>query len=199
MLEPEIAIPPALLGMIHRDVGVMKEQLVVSVEGMFGRSDADRCGDIGVRPVDIDRPGDLFDNSSGQPVNLVGVTRIIFDCAGKFVTAKASEQRAIGQNITKAPCNLHQHAVAGLVAADVIYLLEFVQIQHQRGNGPSARTGIGDQFAGSATDPATIQAAGQGVRLCKLNCLIFRAAAFAHFALQFIVPAPAKNDESDVQ
>ncbi len=159
-IELEIVLAH-LLGLVHRDVGVLRERpLVQAVLRIGADPDADR--DAELLADQQERAGHRGEDllSDGHDVLPVVEFRKQDD---ELVAAQPRHGVAVAQAALEAIGDFLQQLVAGLVAQRVVDLLESIQVQEQHREPPVVAMGLVDGLDEQLAEQAAVGQAGQPV------------------------------------
>ena len=206
--KPRVAVPPAALGLIHGDVCAVQHGFGCNPFDPLGASNAfqtvgtrqsKRHGDPPAVTIGFDRLAHLGDDPFGKVVQLLGVSGVEGGDAGEFIAAKARQQRRCGQDPAYPARAFQQHRIASRMAAQIVDLFEVIEVDHQHACRLSAGMCGGDQAIGGCVDGAPVEATRKGVCFGQQARLFLGLAAFLHLVTHFVIPAPAKDDQRDIQ
>ena len=147
------------LGLVHRDVGVLHQLLVVA--GVLGEQrDADARGDAQVQALDRERLRDRAEDLVGDHLGLRDVAQAAEQHA-ELVAAEPRRGVAGAQHRVQALADLAQQLVAGVVAERVVELLEVVEVEQQQRHARVARLAGEDRVAQAAQEVAAVGHRGE--------------------------------------
>ncbi len=161
-LGVELEVVLALeLGLVHRDVGVLRERLLVlPVRGMDRDADARRDADL--VPHQRERSGDRREHVLRHR-RRVPHLRHFGQQRDELVSAQARHGVAAAQAGRKPPGDLLQQLVAGFVSERVIDLLEAVEVEEEQRELPVVATRLGDALIQQLGEEAPIRQSGEPV------------------------------------
>jgi hypothetical protein len=107
----QVPVPALLLGMVHRDIGLMQRGLsrLFAVRIAAVNAGGDRGLKLTIIVVDGSR--NLGNQTVNQPINLPWPGWIKGDYAGEFIASDASHQGIAGQTDVEAAGGFDQHPV----------------------------------------------------------------------------------------
>ena len=171
-----------LLGAVQRQVGGLQRLLGSGVRRQ--RGDADAGADHQGLLAQVQRLVQGVEHALGDRLGIAAAGQV-GEQHDELVAAEARQVVAGAQALLQAPADLHQHAVAGLVAEAVVDQLEAVEVdEQQRG---LARTGLAELLQGLLQQLVQAQAVGQaGQRIVAggVAQLLFHRLARADVALR---------------
>ena len=128
-----------------------------------------------------------------------GSARIEREDAGELVATQARQQPAARQQRTDTRRRLLQDLVATLVAVEVVDLLEIVQVDHDQRQRLAVLLALVDHDVDCAGQAAPVETSGERVDLGEQPCFLLCLAGLVDFLRQFLVAAPAEQDQSNVE
>ena len=116
-----ISVPPSLLRLVHRFVGVANQLLGLG-EGIACDDDADAAGDGEVAPILDVRGADPLDDAVGDETDVIVAAERPAQ-HDEFVAAEAGDGVGISRQEREPAPDLGEHLVSGVVTERVVDLL----------------------------------------------------------------------------
>ncbi len=163
-VEEDAAGAAALLGPVHRRVGVADQQLGVDVPifSRAGDGDADAGADEVVDAVDRERLGEGGGDAIGDRQRLVFVGEAI-DQDPELVAAEAGDDVSRAQVGAQARRHGAQQGVAGVMAEAVVDQLEVVEVEEEDADRRARDRGFAESVAEGVDEAEPVGEPGQRV------------------------------------
>lgn len=130
--EEAEASPPALLGVIHRDIGLLQQGVEVgAIDRSHGNADGDRGIDL--LPLDVENRGHAVENLVGDGGRGNGAVNVAKQ-DDEFVATLSADRIGFAQAFLETLDDGNQQFVTDTVAERVIDALELVQVEEHEGH-----------------------------------------------------------------
>ena len=204
LLEPEEAVLALLLGLIHRDVGLVHQTFGIAFAsfliGQVGAGgDTDRKRDIDCEARQLNRGRYAVDQQGCEMIDLAALPRLEGEQTGELVAAQPCDHRIGRQDCSDPRRDFLKDGVADRMAVEIVDLFEVVEVNRHRGERLRERCLFRDGNARRTGEAAPVERPGQMIDFGQPAHRLLGGAPCRQFGGKHLVAVPSHKDQGDVE